>query len=503
MTAREKKLVGIGLAIGLAIAIAAVAALRFVPAESVQAQAGHSHAAMPAPAADAQPSGVHLSSEEQNAAGLQTAEVTRQTIGGGFDTVGQVAEAETQLATVSARVGGRIDRLLVNFTGQNVRRGETVALIYSPELNSAAEEYRLAVESRKQLSAANADAIAGANDLVASSRKRLELLGATEQQIAGIERSSQTTMDLPIFSDASGVVTERKVTQGQYVNAGDTLFTLADLGTVWVKADVYEADLPRVHMGQAVEITADALPNAKLRGRVGFVDVGINPQTRTASVRVQVANPGLRLRPGMYARAHFVAGENPVLAVPRSAVVDNGTRKLVYVSRGNGDYEAREVKLGAPTDDAYPVISGLREGERVVVNGAFLLDSQTRLTGGMSGMFGGSKEFEKHSSSASAYKLQLEQPTEPRAAAENRVVVTLADASGKAVADAQVKVTFVMPAMPSMNMPEMRASADLQWDGNAYVGKITPPMAGPYSVTVEASRAGQTLAESHARLNAK
>ena len=503
MTTKEKKLVGIGLVSGLAIAIAVVAALRLVPTASVQAQAGHSHAAATMPAAEPQPSGVHLSAEEQSAAGLQTVEVTRQAIGGGFDTVGQVAEAETQLATVSARVGGRIDRLLVNFTGQNVRRGEAVALIYSPELSTAAEEYRLAIDSRKQMTAANADAVAGANDLVASSRKRLELLGATEQQIGEIERSPQAKVDLPIFSDASGVVVERKVTQGQYVNAGDTLFTLADLGTVWVKADVYEADLPRVRVGQAVEITADAVPNTTMRGRVGFIDVAIDPQTRTASVRVQVPNRGLRLRPGMYTRAHFVAGENPVLAVPRSAVVDNGTRQLVYVARGNGDYEAREVKLGAATDEAYPVTSGLQEGERVVVNGAFLLDSQTRLSGGMSGMFGGSRQFDSQRPNSNAYKLQLEEPSEPRGAAENAVVVSLADASDKPVTDAQVRVTFVMPAMPSMNMPEMRASADLQWDGKAYVGKITPPMAGPYSVTVEASRGGQTLAESHARVSAK
>ena len=171
---------------------------------------------------------------------------------------------------------------------------------------------------------------------------------------------------------------ERKVTQGQYVREGDVLYTVADLSTVWVKADVYEADLPRVRTGQSVEIAAEMLPT-KLSGRVNFIEPMLNPQTRTVPVRIQVANPGLRLRPGMFVNATFTTtGGQEVLAVPRSAVLDAGTRKLVYVARENGVFEQRQVKLGAAGEEFYPVLSGVKEGERVVTHGSFLIDSQDR-----------------------------------------------------------------------------------------------------------------------------
>lgn len=453
---------------------------------------------------------VELTDAEQRAIGVETSEVRPRSIAGALLTVGRVEEAETQLASISARVGGRIDKLFLDFTGQSVRRGQPMALIYSPEVASAAEEYKLALESVERLgSQGRPEALTQASDLVAASRRRLELWGLSPQQIQEIARAEHAPVQITISSTVSGTVMERKVTLGQYVKEGDALYTVADLSTVWVKADVYESDLARVRAGQPVEITAEAQPG-KLRGRVDFIEPTFNPQTRTVALRIQVANPGLRLRPGMFVHALLArsAGQD-VLAVPRSAVLDTGTRKLVYVVRGNGVFEQRQVDLGAADEEFYPVRSGVREGERVVTHGSFLMDSQTRLTGGMAGMFGGSKEFSANLSQAAsgaggALKVVFRSVPEPATGgAETAFHVSVNDPSGKAVGDAQVSVTLLMPAMPAMGMAEIRQSTELKWDGTQYSGSMTVPTAGSWNVTVEVNRNGQGVAVYRTNLRAK
>jgi hypothetical protein len=190
--------------------------------------------------------------------------------------------------------------------------------------------------------------------------------------------ATRTGLRVKARLDPQSYVTGRKVTQGQYVNAGEVLFTVTDLSSIWVKADVYQPDVPSVHSGQSVEITADSLPGTSLHGRVGFLDTSIAPQTRTASARIEVPNPSMRLRPGMFVQVKFAApAGHDVLAIPRSAVLDTGMRKFVYVAKGNGEFEGRQVRLGASGTDYYPVLAGLKEGERIVSQGSFLIDSQT------------------------------------------------------------------------------------------------------------------------------
>ena len=449
---------------------------------------------------------VQFSPDELNAAGVQVAEVRKQRIKTDVDAFGRVEQPEAQLSVIPARVAGRIDALHVQYTGEKVRRGQAVAEIYSPEAESALQEYRLARESRERLSNGRAEAIAQANQLVEASRQRLQLWGISEQQI-----DSPKGTHITLYAPSGGTVVERKVARGQYVNAGETLFTLADLSTVWVKAEVYESQLPQIRAGQAVELSSDSLPGQVIRGRVEFIEPAADPQTRTIPVHVHVPNPGMRLVPGMYVRASFTSpAARPQLVVPRSAVLDTGTRRLVYVSTGEGAFEGREVEIGAASEDVYPVLRGLKAGEKVVTNGNFLIDSQTRLSGGMTGLFGGSKEFQKQEAGGGkqeaggkiAFRVD---PDPPKGAQEASFSVVLTDAAGKPVPDAKVKVTLVMPAMPSMNMPEMRSWFELPWmAGNGmYMGKGNVPMAGPWNVTVEASRGGQAIATFHTHLNAK
>jgi RND family efflux transporter MFP subunit len=527
MTQHEKKLLVTGFTLGLMLALVAYAAIRlwYPNLSAAQSQEAPSlkYEAAPEQAtsqrteqvqADASVSSIQLNQKEQTDIGVETVEVRRRNVQRALMAVAKVNEPETQLASISSRIGGRIDKLYVDFTGQQVHRGQTIASLYSPEVFSTAEEYRLALENRKRLgTGAEPLAVSGAEDLVNASRRRLELWGLTAQQLDEIASSAKPQIELPIYSSVSGIVTERKVTQGQYVNAGEVLFTITDLSTIWVKADVYQPDLPSVRTGQSVEITSDSLPGTTLLGRVGFLDTSINPQTRTASARIEVPNPSMRLRPGMFVQVKFAApAGHDVLAIPRSAVLDTGMRKFVYVAKGNGEFEGRQVQLGPAGTDYYPVLTGLSEGERIVSQGSFLIDSQTRITGGMTGMFGGSKEFDHgQADQGQAQAPALPQikfsfrsdPQTPRGNSDTTLHVTVLDALGKPVTDVQVKVTLIMPAMPAMGMGEMRATSDLTWKGSDYVGTIKVPTAGSWNVEVNASRSGQLLGSYHARLNAQ
>jgi Cu(I)/Ag(I) efflux system membrane fusion protein len=527
MTQHEKKFLVTGLILGLMLALVAYAAMRLWHPDPSAAQSQEApilrYEAAPEQStsqrteqmqANASVSSIQLDQKEQTDIGVETVEVRRRNLQRSLMAVAKVDEPETQLASISARIGGRIDKLYLDFTGQQVHRGQTIASLYSPEVFSAAEEYRLSLENRKRLgTGAEPLAVSGAEDLVNASRRRLELWGLTTQQLDEIASSAKPQIELPIYSTVSGIVTERKVTQGQYVNAGEVLFTITDLSTIWVKADVYQPDLPSVRTGQSVEITSDSLPGTTLHGRVGFLDTSINPQTRTASARIEVPNPSMRLRPGMFVQVKFAApAAHDVLAIPRSAVLDTGMRKFVYVAKGKGEFEGRQVQLGPAGTDYYPVLAGLKEGERVVSQGSFLIDSQTRITGGMTGMFGGSKEFDHaqpdqgqaQGQAVPQIKLTFHSdPETPRGNSDATLHVTVLDASGKPVTDVQVKVTLIMPAMPAMGMGEMRAASDLTWKGTDYVGTIKVPTAGSWNVEVNASRNGQLLGSYHARLNAQ
>ena len=458
---------------------------------------------------------LELTPAEITAAGVQVAEVRTEALKTDIDSFGRVEQPEAQLAAVSARIGGRVDKLYVQYTGESVRRGQPVADVYSPEVATAIEDYRLAEENRKQLGQSDdPNARAQADALVTASQRKLELWGIAKNQIDAPETGG--TPHVTLYATASGSVVDRKVTQGQYIGAGDTLFTVADLSQVWIKADVYEDQLPQIRRGQEVEITSEALPNRTLHGHVDFIEPQASPQTRTVPVHVHVANPGMRLLPGMFVSASFIStAPTRSIVVPRSAVLDTGTRKIVYLARPNGVFEAREVAVGTPSDDLFPVISGLALGDKVVLSGNFLIDSQAHLSSGMSGMYGGSEEFAANQAAptpgssaagANTARIDLRTDNNPLKAGEDNVFhVTLTGADGKPIPDAHVTVTLTMPAMPSMGMPEMKSSFELPWSASqlVYMGNGQPPMSGSWSVTVDARKNGAVIASFHTHLNAK
>ena len=531
MTARDTRLIGLGAGAGtlLVALLVALLAARGNHIFAVEARAGAqpntpAQAARPAKPKDRDTGTmpgtvVELSPAEITAAGVQVADVRMAMLKTDIDAFGRVEQPEAQLAAVSSRIGGRVDKLYVQYTGERVKSGQPVADIYSPEVATAIEEYRLAEENRTGLlQSDDAYARSQADALVKASLHRLELWGISSKQM-----DAPAVTGVPhvtIFAYASGTVVDRKVTQGQYVNAGDTLFTVADLSQVWIKADVYEEQLPQIRPGQQVDITGESLSNQTLHGHVDFIEPSANPQTRTVSVHVHVANPSMRLLPGMFVNATFVSrAAQPSIVVPRSAVLDTGTRKIVYVALPNGVFEAREVAVGAPSDNLFPVAGGLKAGEKVVLNGNFLIDSQAHLSSGMSGLYGGSKEFavtppaqgtgastSTGKAQTATAKIELHADPDPlKAGQDSSFQVKVTGPDGKPVADANVTLTFIMPAMPSMGMPEMKSAIVLSRsaDHAIYTGKGQLGMPGTWTVIVEARRNDSVIATLRTHMSAR
>jgi hypothetical protein len=326
------------------------------------------------------------------------------------------------------------------------------------------------------------------------------------EQIDEIASSPERPIQITTYSAISGIVTKRNVAEGQYVKEGDVLLEVTDLSTVWVEAEIFESDIPFVRNGQTVRITAPTVVGS-LQGTISFLRPSVDTQTRTMSARIEVTNPQMRLRPGMFIQVSLQTPiGNQAVTVPRSAVLDTGKEKVVYVAKEDGVFEKRPIETSAITDDYYAVTRGIQPGERVVTHGNFLIDSQTRLSGSMTGLFGGSKAFGTDAASTpqANYSLSLRsEPSPAKGGSDGTFHVTVTGPDGKPVTDAQVKATLVMPAMPAMGMGEMRSSVDLAWNGSEYVGSGTIAMAGPWTVTVEARRAGQLLGVYRSRLDAK
>jgi Cu(I)/Ag(I) efflux system membrane fusion protein len=343
-----------------------------------------------------QPERLVLSERAKALARLRTTEVRRQTDPAAeVPLLGRVEPDETTVRSVTAWVGGRIDRLHVRVTGERVRGGQTIATLYSPEVLAAHQDL---IAARKQV-----DRMQGATELARSAsqaaleaaRDRLRLLGVAESRLQEMEGASQPARQIDIKTPFGGTVIERLANEGAYVGTGEALYRIADLGKVWVQLDAYERDLPSLSVGQAVRINVDGLPNESFQGRLAFIEPTLDPQRRTTAVRVEVQNPGGRLRPGMFAQAVVqgqagAASERP-LVVPHTAPLFTGRRAIVYVEVPREErptYEARVVRLGPRAGDVYPVVAGLSEGERIVSRGAFVLDADLQIRGGSSMMTG-------------------------------------------------------------------------------------------------------------------
>lgn len=314
--------------------------------------------------------------------GVRTAPVGKGELRKTIRAVGRVTYDERRIATVNAKIGGWIERLHVNTTGEPVRKGQPLIDLYSPDLVSAQQEYLIARKHFEQVKDSPfPDVVSTAREMVDSSRKRLSYWDIGDGQIAELERTGEVRKTLTLSSPFHGVVVQKAAFDGTRVMPGMELFRIADLSRVWVNADIYEYELPWVKEGIPATVTLDYLPGKTFRGTVSYVYPFLEGKTRTASVRVELSNPGGLLKPDMYAHVelHPQVGRKTIL-VPSEAVIRTGVRNVVFVARGEGRFEPREVTLGLEGEEGtIQVLSGLKADEHVVVSAQFLLDSESSI----------------------------------------------------------------------------------------------------------------------------
>ncbi|MCB9598558.1 MAG: efflux RND transporter periplasmic adaptor subunit [Sandaracinaceae bacterium] len=347
---------------------------------------------------DDAPNRVSLSERARALAGIRTSPVRRLAGGSGsVRLLGRVDYDETTLTTITTWIGGRIDRLHLNVTGAQARRGQTVATLYSPEVYAAQQDLITAKRQVDRLASSSELARSAANASLEAARQRLRLLGIPDAEITRMESQPRPDRQVAIRSPFAGTVIERLATEGSYVQTGTPLYRIADLSRLWVQLDAYESDLGQLTVGQTVEMRVEALPGETFEGRVAFIDPVIDARRRTARVRIELSNPGQRLRPGMFVEANLSAGDASgdaaqPLVVPATAPLFTGRRSVVYVQVPDATrptYEARVVRLGPRVGDVFPVVAGLNERDVVVTEGAFALDADLQIRGGDSMMTGG------------------------------------------------------------------------------------------------------------------
>lgn len=309
--------------------------------------------------------------------GVRTALVEVRPVEVTIRAVGTVTYDESKLSEVSLKYEGWIERLHVNETGQPVRRGQPLFTLYSPALLAAQEELLIALSS--QQAARQTGAPDRADYLVQAARRRLSLWDLSERQIDEIARTGKPLRYVPVFSPASGFVVEKNVVEGAAVKPGEALYRIAGLDKVWVDAEVYESELSLVRVGQEAEVTFPYLPGKRFRGRIGYVYPYLEGGSRTGKVRVELPNPGIELKPEMYANVVLEVSGGERVMVPEEAVIYAGPRRLVFVDLGEGRLQPREIEVGVRSGDLFEVLSGLSPGEIVVTSGNFLIAAESRL----------------------------------------------------------------------------------------------------------------------------
>lgn len=337
-----------------------------------------------------EPLTVEIPEEGQRVIGVKTAVVVEKTLNKNIRTVGRVEYDERRIATVNTKIEGWIERLPVNYTGRYVKKGETLAEIYSPELVASQQEYLNILKWSQQGSSPggveensvmNRMLAQDAEHLRQAARQRLRFWDITEAQIRKIEQTGSPLRTLAIFSPVSGYVVQKSALQGMKVQPGEKLFDLVDTSTVWVVSDIYEHELASIRTGQKAEITVASMPGKVFSAAIEYVSPILAGETRTAKIRFTLDNRAGDLKPQMFANVEIKIGLGSRLVVPDSAVINTGSRQLVYVDKGDGYFEPREVKLGVKGEGMSEILSGVQAGEKVASAATFLIDSEARLKG--------------------------------------------------------------------------------------------------------------------------
>lgn len=458
---------------------------------------------MPAPTALAP---LQLSPQRLQSIGVTSGEVEMRELSNEIRAVGNVAVDERLKAYVQTRFSGWIQKVYANSTYQYVKKGQPLFTIYSPELVTTENEYLLAMKNQDLLQSSTVPGVAsGADSLLTSARERLKQWEIPAREIQHLESTGQIRHDLEVDSPVSGYITEYNALPNLYVQPATRLYTIADLSTVWVFAEVFQSDISQIRRGQSAIVTSDAYPGRTFLGRVDFIYPEVNMDTRTVKVRLVFQNPGLKLTPGMFVNVSLKIPLGRRLAIPVTGVFHTGTRNIVFIDHGSGYLAPQDVTLGPRAGDLYTVLKGLKQGDKIVTSANFLIDSESQLQAAL-GSFAPPPPPPSAASGQAAAKANIEFTTSPSPPRKGSITarVKLTGADSKPIEGAEVKVRFFMPAMPAMGMSAMQEVLTLTGKGGGYYegnGKLQS--GGTWQVTVFAQKNGQTLASKQLSVTAE
>jgi membrane fusion protein, copper/silver efflux system len=460
-------------------------------------------------AAPAKLTPVQLSPQRLQSIGVTSGEVERRELSNDIRAVGNVAVDERLEAYVQTRFSGWIQKVYANSTYQYVKKGQPLLTIYSPELVTTENEYLLAMKNQDLLHSSTVPGVAsGANSLLTAARERLKQWEIPAREIQHLESTGLVRQNLDVDSTVSGYITEYNALPNLYVKPATRLYTIADLSTVWVFAEIFQSDLEQIRVGQGATVTSDADPGRTFYGRVDFVYPEVNMNTRTIKVRLVFRNPGLKLTPGMFVNVTLKAPLGRRLAIPVSGVFHTGTRNIVFVDHGGGYLTPSEVTLGPRAGDYYSVLKGLKAGEKIVTSANFLIDSESQLQAALGSFVppppGAGAAASMNMGNAPQATVEFTTSPSPPSKGRDTVRVKLTDGDGKPITGAEVKVRFFMPAMPAMGMAAMQSVFTLTDQGGGfYEGSGQLQSGGTWQVTVTARKSGQTLATKQLSVSAE
>ena len=448
---------------------------------------------------------VQISAQRLQSIGVKTGKVERKQVEDEIHTTGNVAVDETRLAYVQVRYSGYIEKVFADATYQYIRKGQPLFTIYSPDIVSTEREYLVAKRNQQQEARSSVPGVASsAASLLDATSERLKQWGVPQQEIARLESTDQVQQELEFDSPVSGYITERNALPSVAVQPEMRLFTVADLSSVWVQAQIFQNDLGRIKVGDPTTLTVSTFPGRTFRGRVDFIYPQLDTDTRTAKVRIVSSNSDLRLKPGMFVNVALKVPLGRQLVIPANGVLQSGSRQIAFVERSDGYLEPRNVELGARVGDDFVLLKGLKEGEQIVTSANFLIDSESQLQAAL-GTFVPPPPGAGAASAMNVPQVNVELTSVPSPPNKGSNVfrIKLADSSGSPISGAEASVTFFMPAMPAMGMAAMRIPVALSGKGNGvYEGSGVLGSGGTWQATIVAKKNGQTIANKQLSVNA-
>ncbi len=470
-----------------------------VVARGPEAPAQNDGGAKPQPTNPEEPAltPIQMSPQRMQEIGVTTAVAEMKEVSDELQAPGNVAIDEQRISYVQTRFPGWIRNVFANATYQYVRKGQRLFTIYSPDLVSTEQEYLLAKKNQKSVSEhMHGMPAEEGNWLLQAAAERLRRFDIPEAEIAQLDSSGTANHEITIDSPASGYIIERNALPNAYVQPDTKLYTIADLSTVWVYANVPQVDVGRLKPGDRAQVSVDAYPGRKFSGRIDQILPDVDVTTRTVRVRLVMSNPGVALKPGMYVSVDISAPLGRQLVIPASGVLQAGSRQIAFIDRGQGSLEPRQIETGPTLDDSIVVLKGLKVGDRIVSSANFLVDSEAQLQSAM-GNFTPAPQQAAPGPQPAVAQVQIDfitEPNPPRKGA-NYLARTVDRPRRQAGNGVQAAVSFFMPAMPAMGMAAQRASASLAEKGNGnYESPIHLDTGGTWQVTITIQRAGTTIA---------